>query len=136
MKIFRFLLTGILFGVVLVKSELISWFRWQEAMRFDSIFFYSMFIVAAVTGIISFALIKFFKIKDIDGHPMAFKEKERKWLRHILGGFVFGLCFVMVGCPGSQYALIGQGNISMIIVFLCALAGTFLYGVTRKFLLH
>ena len=42
MKYIKFLAIGILFGIVMTKSEAISWFRIQEMFRFDSFHMYGI----------------------------------------------------------------------------------------------
>jgi hypothetical protein len=48
MKFIKFLLLGIVFGIVMAKSEAISWFRIQEMFRFQAFHMYGI-IGTAVT---------------------------------------------------------------------------------------
>lgn len=137
MKFIKFLLLGIVFGVVMAKSEAISWFRIQEMFRFQSFHMYGIIGTAVVLGVIGVALIKKFKIRDYHGNPIQFNPKDRSITRYILGGFIFGLGWALSGaCPGPMVVNIGYGFLSMIIVFFFALVGTYIYGVFRSKLPH
>jgi uncharacterized membrane protein YedE/YeeE len=137
MKFIKFLLLGIVFGVVMAKSEAISWFRIQEMFRFQSFHMYGIIGTAVVLGVIGVALIKKFKIRDYHGNPIQFNPKERSVTRYLLGGGIFGLGWALSGaCPGPMVVNIGYGFLSMIIVFFFALVGTYLYGVLRSKLPH
>ena len=137
MKFIKFLLLGIIFGVVMAKSEAISWFRIQEMFRFQAFHMYGIIGTAVVLGVSGVALIKKFRLRDYHGIPIRFAPKERSVTRYLLGGAIFGLGWALTGaCPGPIVVNIGYGFLSMIIVFLFAVAGTFLYGVFRNRLPH
>jgi uncharacterized membrane protein YedE/YeeE len=116
-RLWPYALLGIFFGVVLVKAEVISWFRIQEMFRFDSIHMYGVIGSAILVGAIGRRLL---------GHgPVA----EGPTARHAVGGVLFGLGWGLTGaCPGPMYALIGHGSLPYVVVLLSALAGTWLYG--------
>lgn len=137
MKFIKFLLIGIVFGIVMAKSEAISWFRIQEMFRFQAFHMYGIIGTAVVLGVIFVALIKKFNIRDFAGNPITFYPKEKSIVRYLLGGIIFGLGWALSGaCPGPMVVNIGYGFLSMIIVFLFAVAGTFLYGYFRDKLPH
>lgn len=127
----RFLAAGIFFGIVLVKSEVISWFRIQEMFRLQSFHMYGVIGTAVVVGIISVYLIKKFNIKTIQGEPITFYPKEfRKG--QIFGGLIFGIGWAITGaCPGPLFAQFGTGATVIIITILSAIAGTWVYGKFR-----
>ena len=50
MKTIKYILTGILFGIIMTKSEAVSWYRIQEMFRFQSIFMYGIIGTAVITG--------------------------------------------------------------------------------------
>ena len=54
MKYIKFLFIGALFGTILLKSEVVSWFRIQEMFRFDSFHMYGVIGSAVVVGAGSF----------------------------------------------------------------------------------
>src|SRR4030095_5969120 len=72
----KFTVAGILFGIILVKSEVIAWCRIQEMFRLQSFHMYGVIGSAIVVGMISVFIIKKFKIKTIDGEPIQFDKKK------------------------------------------------------------
>ncbi|MGV8879575.1 MAG: DUF6691 family protein [Sphingobacteriaceae bacterium] len=137
MKLIKFLLIGVFFGVVMAKSEAISWFRIQEMFRFQSFHMYGIIITAIIIGVVGVALIKKFQIRDFYGNPITFAPKEKSVTRYLVGGLVFGLGWALSGaCPGPMVVNIGYGFLSMAIVFFFALVGTYLYGLIRDKLPH
>jgi uncharacterized protein len=137
MKLIKFLIAGILFGIVMTKSEAISWFRIQEMFRFQSFHMYGIIGVAVVLGVTGVALIKKFKAKDINGQTIVFVDKEKGFVRYIVGGTLFGLGWALTGaCPGPIVVNIGYGFVSFIIVFIFAIIGTYIYGLLKNKLPH
>ncbi len=137
MKYIKFLIVGIVFGIVMTKSEALSWYRIQEMFRFQSFHMYGIIGVAVVSGVIGVALIKKFKLRDISGAPVQFFPKEKSILRYLIGGTIFGLGWALSGaCPGPMVVNLGYGFISFTIVIVFALLGTFLYGVLKDKLPH
>jgi len=137
MKSVKYILAGILFGIVMTKSEAVSWYRIQEMFRFQSFHMYGIIGTAVVLGVISVWLIKKFKLKDTDGMPVVFKDKERSYPRYIIGGIIFGLGWALTGaCPGPMFVNLGYGYLAMAVVIVGALLGTYLYGVIKDKLPH
>ena len=137
MKFIKFLLLGIIFGIVMAKSEAISWFRIQEMFRFQAFHMYGIIGTAVTLGIIGVALIKKFKIRDFHGNPILLHPKEKSIVRYLVGGTIFGLGWALSGaCPGPMVVNIGYGFFAMAIVFLFAIVGTFLYGYVKEKLPH
>jgi uncharacterized membrane protein YedE/YeeE len=133
---FKYLAVGILFGIVFVKAEIISWFRMQEMFRFQSFHMYGVIGTAVVVGAISVALIKKFKVKTVHGEEIHFTPKKFN-KGQIIGGLIFGLGWALTGaCPGPIFAQIGMGITVMIVVLLSAIAGTWVYGYFREKLPH
>ncbi|MBA2499362.1 MAG: YeeE/YedE family protein [Chitinophagaceae bacterium] len=132
----KYLLAGIIFGILLVKSEVISWFRIQEMFRLQSFHMYGVIGSAVVTGMISIWLIKKFKVKTIHGEPI--ELIPRKFNKgQIYGGLLFGLGWALTGaCPGPLYAILGTGASVILVTLLSAVAGTWLYGLMRERLPH
>jgi len=128
LSLLKYLIVGILFGIVFVKAEIISWFRIQEMFRLQSFYMYGVIGSAIVVGIISIQLIKRFDIKTIKGETVTIKDKKFN-KGQIIGGFIFGLGWAITGaCPGPIYAQIGVGYTVVIITFISAVAGTWVYG--------
>ena len=137
MKLIKFLIAGILFGIIMTKSEAISWYRIQEMFRFQAFQMYGIIGTAVVLGVIGIAIIKKFKLKDIYGSAVQFHPKEKSVIRYLIGGTIFGLGWALTGaCPGPIVVNIGYGFLSMTVVFLFALLGTYLYGIVKDRLPH
>ena len=132
----KFFIMGILFGILLVKSEVISWFRIQEMFRLQSFHMYGVIGSAVVTGIISVWLIKHYNIKTISGEKIVLSEKKFS-KGQIYGGLLFGFGWALTGaCPGPLFAQIGSGFSVIIITLLSAIGGTWVYGSLRLKLPH
>ena len=137
MKLLKFLLVGIVFGIILVKSEAVSWYRIYEMFRFESFHMYGIIGTAITTGIILLLITKKFKFKNTEGGLMSVPDKEKGLTRYILGGTLFGLGWALSGaCPGPMYILVGTGVFTMLIVIFGAILGTYVYGVLRDKLPH
>lgn len=132
----KYLAVGIVFGIVFVKAEIISWFRIQEMFRLQSFHMYGVIGTAVVVGIISVWLIKKLKLKTINGEPVTFTPKKFS-KGQVWGGLLFGLGWAITGaCPGPLFAQIGTGALVVIVVVLSAIAGTWTYGYFREKLPH
>jgi uncharacterized protein len=137
MKFIKFLIVGILFGIVMAKSQALSWYRIQEMFRFQSFHMYGIIGTAVVLGVIGTALIKRFKINDVQGEPINFVPKDKTFWRYLIGGSIFGLGWALSGaCPGPMVVNIGYGFFSFIVVVFFAVLGTYLYGVLESKLPH
>ena len=131
-------LIGIVFGFVLVKSEVVSWFRIQEMFHFDSFHMYGIISLAVLVGMISIQLIKRNNVKDVNGDTITIPPKDESQVkRYVIGGSMFGLGWALLGaCPGPMFALLGSGLTVMIVPILAAVAGTYTYGLLRDQLPH
>lgn len=137
MKLLKFLAVGFLFGIVLTKCEAVSWYRIYEMFMFQSFHMYGIIGVAVATGLIGIQIIKRRKINDIEGFPIEIADKEKGSFRYWIGGLIFGLGWALVGsCPGPIFILIGAGFMSVGIILVGALLGTFFYGVIKDNLPH
>lgn len=132
----KYIIAGIIFGIILVKSEVISWFRIQEMFRLQSFHMYGVIGSAILTGIVSIQILKRFNIKTLDGEPISITPKTFS-KGQIIGGFLFGLGWALTGaCPGPIYAQIGAGFLSTAATLLAALAGVWVYGRFKHKLPH
>lgn len=137
MKYLKFLFVGIIFGIVLVKSEAVSWYRIYEMFRFESFHMYGIIGTAVITGVILLLITKQKGLKNIDGNLMRVPLKDRGLTRYIVGGSIFGLGWALSGaCPGPMYILVGTGVFSMLIVIAAAVLGTYVYGLLKDKLPH
>ncbi len=132
----KYMVVGILFGIVFVKAEIISWYRIQEMFRLHSFHMYGVIGTAVVVGLISILLIKKFSIKTMQGEKVVFHDKTFHW-GNVIGGLMFGLGWAITGaCPGPLFAQIGSGFLVVIVTLLSAIAGTWVYGLLRDKLPH
>jgi hypothetical protein len=132
----KYLVIGVLFGIVFVKAEIISWYRIQEMFRLQSFHMYGVIGSAVVVGMLSVFLIKKFNIKTVYGEKIEFHDKKFN-KGQIYGGLLFGLGWAITGaCPGPLFAQIGTGATAIIVTLLSAIAGTWVYGKFRDKLPH
>ncbi len=137
-RVLVYVLLGIVFGVVLTKSEAVSWFRIQEMFRFQSFHMYGIIGSALAVAATSVALIRRFEVRALTGEEVALAPTEfGTGRRYWIGGTVFGLGWALTGaCPGPLVALIGTGATTFVVAVLGAVAGTWLYGFLRPHLPH
>jgi len=132
----KFLLAGIVFGILLIKGEVISWFRIQEMFRLQSFHMYGIIGSAIVTGMISILLIKKFRIKTINKEEIVIPPKKFH-KGYIYGGLIFGFGWAITGaCPGPLFAQIGSGATVVIVTLVSAIVGTWTYGYFKERLPH
>ncbi|MBU0696397.1 MAG: YeeE/YedE family protein [Bacteroidetes bacterium] len=137
MKGLKFILSGLVFGVIMAKSEAISWYRIQEMFRFQSFHMYGIIGTAVILGVAIVYLIKKFKIRDFQGNPILFQDKDKSWKRYLIGGSIFGLGWALTGaCPGPMFVNVGYGYYTMLVVIFGSLIGTYLYGLIKHKLPH
>jgi len=137
MKFLKFLLVGVFFGIVLVKSEAVSWYRIYEMFRFESFHMYGIIGSAVLLGVVALALIKRARIKDMYGEAIDLPAKDKTYTRYIIGGAFFGFGWALAGaCPGPMYVLFGTGVWTMLVVIAAAVLGTFVYGLLQNKLPH
>lgn len=129
-------LLGIVFGIVFVKAEIISWFRIQEMFRFQSFHMYGVIGSAIVVGMISVWLIRKYQAKSMEGETIRIEPKKFN-KGQVYGGLIFGLGWALTGaCPGPLFAQIGTGALVISVTLLSAIAGTWVYGRFRHKLPH
>ena len=137
MKALKFIFIGILFGIVMTKSEAISWYRIQEMFRFQSFHMFGIIGTAVAIGIIGVYLIKKYKLKDIEGQLIVIPTKDKGWKRALFGGIIFGLGWALTGaCPGPMFINVGAGYLVMLLVIFGAVLGTYIYGILKDKLPH
>jgi len=137
MKFIKFLIVGVLFGIIMSKSEVISWYRIYEMFRFESFHMYGIIGSAVVLGALATWVIKKYKLRNLEGEQITFSDKQKSIPRYLIGGTLFGLGWAMTGaCPGPMFVLLGKGVWSVGIIVISATFGTFLYGLLRSKLPH
>lgn len=132
----KYLIVGVLFGIVFVKAEIISWYRIQEMFRMQSFHMYGVIGSAVVVGAVSVWLIKRFNIRTVYGEAIEFHPKKFN-KGNVYGGLLFGFGWALTGaCPGPLFAQIGTGALVVVVTLLSAIAGTWVYGYFRDRLPH
>ena len=131
-----YLLLGVIFGFVIIKSEAASWYRIQEMFYFQSFHMYGILISAILTAGISVQVIKRFVGRpSLEGETIVIPKKPEGTLNYPLGGFIFGIGWGLIGlCPGPMFALVGSGSVPTIIALAGALHGAWLYGLVKNFM--
>ena len=137
MKYLKFLSVGVLFGIIMTKSEAISWYRIQEMFLFDSFHMYGIIGTAVVAGLLVTTFIKRKQLQTIEGEQIKLNPKNMSIPRYLLGGTVFGLGWALTGaCPGPMYTLLGHGIAAILVVIISSIIGTLVYGILRPKLPH
>ena len=137
MKNLKFLILGTYFGVLIIKSEALSWFRIQEMFRLQSFHMFGIFGSAVLVGGLTVILIKRFQLKTVNGQEVIIQKKPLQPTAHIIGGVLFGFGWVLTGlCVAPVFALLGTGYVAALPIFLGALAGVYIYGRFRESLPH
>lgn len=137
MRNLTYLIIGVFFGIVMTKSEAVSWFRIQEMFRFESFHMYGIIGTSVIIGALGIALAKRMKWKTFDGNDWKLDAKKSSTSRYLFGGTIFGLGWALTGaCPGPMFTLLGQGVFSLLIVIGFSVLGTFVYGIMRPRLPH
>ncbi len=127
-----FLIAGMVFGFILIKAEVISWYRIQEMFRFQSFHMFGVIGSAVVTGGISYYLMQRFQVKSRSGQLVGLPKKNFHW-GQVYGSGMFGIGWALTGaCPGPLFAQVGAGYVSAGVALLCAIFGTWVYGLVRE----
>ncbi|MCF6167728.1 DUF6691 family protein [Lutibacter sp.] len=137
MKYIKFFLVGILFGIVMTKAEIISWYRIYEMFKFQSFHMYGIIGSAIILGMISMFLFRKKMVRTFEGNDINVTPKKKGLYRNLLGGILFGLGWALAGaCPGPMFVLIGKGVVSILVVIFGATLGAFLYGLFKEKIPH
>jgi hypothetical protein len=137
MKYIKFLAVGILFGIVMSKAEVISWYRIYEMFKFQSFHMYGIIGSAIAIGILNMYLFRKKVVKTFEGNDIHVTPKKKGLYRNLFGGTLFGLGWALAGaCPGPMFVLIGKGVLSVLVVIVGATLGAFLYGLFKNRLPH
>lgn len=133
-----YLVLGCLFGIVLVKSQVVSWFRIQEMFRFQSFHMYGILGSAVAVAATAMAVLRRLGVSALSGEAICVPRKELgRGYRYWIGGSIFGIGWALTGaCPGPLFALVGAGSPAFIAVALSAILGTWTYGLVRSRLPH
>ena len=138
MRFLPYLLAGIAFGFVMIKSEAASWYRIMEMFYFQSFHMFGIMASAIATGLIGVLLLRRYgRLLTLDGEAIVIPQKAPGRYNYIFGGLIFGLGWGIIGlCPGPIFSLVGMGSIGALAALAGALHGTWLYGLVKNRLLH
>ena len=137
MKYIKFFLIGILFGIVMSKAELISWYRIYEMFKFQAFHMYGVIGSAVVLGAIIMYFFRKKMVKTFEGKEIQVTPKKKGFYRNLFGGIIFGLGWALAGaCPGPMFVLLGQGVAAILVVTFGATFGAFCYGLFKNKLPH
>ena len=133
-----YLVAGTIFGALITKAEVISWFRIQEMFRFQGFHMFGVFATAIPTAILTVQTLKRLRIRALGGEPITLEPKKMgSGARYIIGGIIFGLGWALTGaCPGPLFALVGSGVTVLLVSIASAVIGTWLYARVRSVLPH
>lgn len=137
-ELLKYVAIGAAFGAVLVKTEVISWYRIQEMFRFQSFHMYGVLGSAIITAMISLEVLRRVGARALNGEAISIPPKQLgKGYRYWIGGSIFGMGWALTGaCPGPIFALLGTGATIFLPVAIAALLGTWTYGLLRPRLPH
>ncbi len=136
MKLLKFFMFGLFFGVVLTQSEVISWFRIQNMFRLKDPHVYLVIASAVLVSGLSVWLIRAFQARTLEGERVDIPTKQFH-KGYIFGGLLFGMGWAITGaCPGPIFAQIGSGAYPALMTLLGAILGTYVYSVFRPRLPH
>lgn len=130
MKPIRILVPGLLFGIILTKSEVISWFKIRDMFHFQEPDLYLLIGSAVATAMLLLQAVKRLRLRTWDGGLPDIPVKKRDKGK-LLGGFIFGMGWYIAGtCPGPIYAQIGTGAWLAVLTLAGALAGAAAFSAT------
>ena len=137
MRLLSFFTVGTIFGIVMTKSEAVSWYRIHEMFRFESFHMYGIIGTAVILGAIIIAAMKYFEIKTWRDTYVSYTPLNLNLTRHLVAGSIFGLGWALMGaCPGPMFVLLGQGFGIFALAILSGTLGAYTYGVIRDRLPH
>ena len=133
-----YLIAGVLFGIILTKGEVISWFRVQEMFRFQGFHMFGVFATALLTATLGVQALKRRGARTLGGERIVVPPKQLgTGARYGVGGVIFGLGWALTGaCPGPLFALLGSGISVVAVIIASAMLGTWTYGLLRSKLPH
>ena len=77
MKMIKFFIIGVLFGIVLIKAEVVSWFRIQEMFHFQSIHMYGIIGCAVGVGAVTVILKRIVRAVTVSPMKWSLARKSR-----------------------------------------------------------
>lgn len=123
MQLFYGLITGVLFGFLLQKGQVLKYDRQVGAMQFKDMTIFKFMLSAIAVAMVGLYLLHDFGL-------ISFKIKGFSFGAQIVGGLIFGLGWGILGyCPGTATGAIAEGRIDALCGFGGMLLGGMLYGL-------
>ena len=132
MKDIKYTFWGIAFGILLTKADLISWFSIKNMFLFKEAHLYLVIFSAIATAALAVFLIRYFKLKTLEGQEIVIEKKALN-KGTVIGGVMFGIGWAATGaCAGPIFAQIGAGEWAAIMTLIGAVFGAYSYSVTKS----
>ncbi len=115
------LITGIIFGFLLQKGQVIRYDKQLGALRLKD-----MTIVKFMLTAIIVAMVGIYLLKDLGLIKLSLKATVIG--ANILGGLIFGLGWGLIGyCPGTAVGALGEGRLDALFGIIGMLCGAAIY---------
>lgn len=116
------LVTGVLFGVLLQRAEVIRYDRQLGAMLLTDMTIVKFMLTAILVGMVGLAA-----VQDL-GLTQATEIKALSLGPQIIGGLIFGVGWAVLGyCPGTSAGALGEGRTDALWGILGGVAGAAIY---------
>lgn len=121
MELIYGLVTGILFGFIMQKAEVVRYDKQLGAMRLID-----FTIVKFMLSTIIVAMIGIYLLKDLGMVTLSVKDTSLG--ANIIGGIIFGIGWALVGyCPGTAAGALGEGRWDALFALIGMIAGAAIY---------
>jgi len=122
------LVTGILFGILLQKAEVLRFEKQVGALRLMDMTIFKFMLSAIAVGAVGIYL-----LKDLGLIKLSLKGTSIG--AQVLGGTLFGIGWAILGyCPGTAGGALGEGRIDAIWGIIGMLFGGSIYALAYPFL--
>jgi len=122
------LVTGILFGILLQKAEVLRFEKQVGALRLMDMTIFKFMLSAIAVGAVGIYL-----LKDLGLIKLSLKGTSIG--AQVLGGTLFGIGWAILGyCPGTAGGALGEGRIDAIWGIIGMLLGGSIYALAYPFL--
>ena len=131
------LLMGVTFGFLMSHAGATTFDYHAKMFLFIDMQLMKVIGTAVVVAIIGVYLLKKYQVKALTtGMEVDFVKKPYQQ-GLIAGAFLFGIGWAMTAaCPGTVPAMMGEGKVSAIFIFIGLLLGTMAFGVLQSFIAH
>lgn len=121
MELIYGLVTGILFGFLMQKANVIRYDKQVGAMRLIDFTIFKFMLSAIIVGMVGIYLLK-------DLGIVSLSVKATSLGANVIGGLIFGVGWALAGyCPGTAAGALGEGRWDALIVIVGMLVGAAIY---------